>query len=65
MPARPDQPRGSLSEIGQAVQDACRAAVRETLIEHKLRGWPVASAENGKVKWIPANEIVIPPEEPK
>ena len=54
----------SLSAIGRAIEKACRAAVRDALIEHKLRGLPVASADNGTVKWIPAEEIVIP-EEPQ
>ena len=54
-----------LSEEGKAIEKAFRAAVREALIEHKLRGLPVVGDDNGKVKWIPADEIVIPPEEPK
>lgn len=57
--------RSELSQAGQAIEKAFRAAVREALIEHKLRGLPVVGDDNGKVKWIPADEIVIPPEEPK
>lgn len=52
-----------LSEAGKAIEKAFRAAVREALIEHKIRGLPVVGDDNGKVKWIPADEIVIPPEE--
>jgi hypothetical protein len=54
-----------LSEEAKAVLKAFRAAVREALIEHKLRGLPVVGNDNGKVKWISADEIVIPPVEPK
>ena len=54
-----------LSDEGRAIEKAFRAAVRETLMEHKLRGLPVVSDDNGQVKWIPAEEIVIPPAEAK
>ena len=52
-----------LSPLGKAIEKAFRAAVREALIEHKIRGLPVVGDDNGKVKWIPADEIVIPLEE--
>ena len=59
-------PRGpEISETAKAVEKAFQAAVRDALIEHKLHGLPVAGSENGKVKWIPAEDIVIPPEQPK
>jgi hypothetical protein len=63
----PIAPNGhaGLSEEAKAVEKAFRAAVREAFIEHKLRGLPIVGNDNGKVKWIPADEIVIPPAEPK
>lgn len=41
---------------------AIRLAVREALIDHKLRGNPVVVWEDGQVKWIAAEDIVIPDE---
>ncbi len=37
-------------------------AVRKALIEHKRAGNPIATWKDGKVVWIPAEEIEIPPE---
>lgn len=39
---------------------AMRLGVRDALIEHKRDGDPVVTWEDGQVKWIPADEIVIP-----
>jgi hypothetical protein len=41
---------------------AVRDAVREALIEHKRRGEAVVVRENGRIKWIAAEDIVIPDE---
>ena len=41
-----------------------RLAVRDALIAHKRDGDPVVVWEDGRVKWIPADEIVIPDEGP-
>ena len=49
----------------RAVEKAFQTAVREALAEHKRAGRAVADCTGGQVKWIPAEEIVIPPEEPK
>lgn len=57
-----EQDQTEVSETARAVVRAFQVAVRETLIDHKLRGLPVVGSENGQVKWIPAEEIVIPPE---
>ena len=43
-----------------AVERAAQAAVRDALILHKKLGNPIAVWENGQVRWIPADEIVIP-----
>lgn len=42
---------------------ALRLAVREALRYHKLAGNPVAVWRNGRVEWIPADEIPEPPDE--
>ena len=42
---------------------ALRLAVREALRNHKLAGNPVAVWRNGRVEWIPPEEIPDPPEE--
>jgi hypothetical protein len=36
-----------------------RQAVRETLAEHRRNGHPVAVWRDGRVQWIPANEIPL------
>lgn len=43
---------------------AVRKAVREALLRHKRLGQPIAVSEQGKVVWIPPEEIEVPPEEP-
>lgn len=39
---------------------AMRRATRRVLLDHKLRGDPIAVWADGKATWIPAEEIVIP-----
>lgn len=46
----------------KAVEKAFQRAVREALIEHKRAGRAVADCTGGQVKWIPAEQIVIPAE---
>lgn len=38
---------------------ALRQAVREALWEHKVAGNPVAAWRNGRVEWIPPEEIQV------
>ncbi|MBI1901362.1 MAG: hypothetical protein HYS13_09665 [Planctomycetia bacterium] len=45
-----------------ATEAAVQSAVRSALIMHKAAGNPIAVWRNGKVEWIPADEIEIPPE---
>jgi len=52
-----------LTRIMNAVLKSFRKAVREALIEHKRAGQAVADCTGGVVKWIPADQIVIPAEE--
>jgi len=42
---------------------AMARGVREALLLHKRLDAPIAVWENDKVKWIPAAEIEIPPDE--
>lgn len=42
-----------------AVEAAIAESVDEALLMHKRLGNPVASWENGRVVWIPADEIPV------
>jgi hypothetical protein len=42
-----------------AVEAAVRESVRDALLMHKRLGNPVASWENGRVVWIPADQISV------
>ena len=42
---------------------AVRKAVREAILRHKLLGNPIAVGIDGKVVWIPPEEIEVPPPE--
>lgn len=42
---------------------AMRKAVREAVRRHKLLGQPIAVGRDGKVVWIPPEEIEVPPPE--
>ena len=41
------------------VTAAMRAGVRAELLKHKQAGLPICVWKDGKVVWIPADEIVI------
>lgn len=47
-----------------AVDAAIRESVREALLMHKRLGNPVASWENGRVVWIPADQILVDDDNP-
>jgi hypothetical protein len=47
---------------GTAIQEAMRQAVRDTVREHKLLGYPIVVWRDGKVVWVPPEEIVLPEE---
>jgi len=42
---------------------AMRKAVREAVLRHKLLGNPIAVGRDGKVVWIPPEQIEVPPPE--
>lgn len=52
-----------LFEEGRAIDEAMKRAVREAVLEHKKAGNPIAAWRDGKVVWIPAEEIEIEVEE--
>ena len=42
-----------------AIEKALKEAVRQALLQHKQAGNPVAAWRNGKVVWIPPEEIEV------
>ena len=48
-----------LFEEGKAIDEAMKRAVREAVLEHKKAGNPIAAWRDGKVVWIPAEEIEV------
>ena len=46
-------------EEGDAVVAAIQESVREALLMHKRLGLPVVTWQDGKVVWIPADQISI------
>lgn len=48
---------------GTPIDRAIARGVRDALRRHKLLGQAVATRENGKVVWIPAEQINGPDEE--
>lgn len=52
----------ALFEDGRAIDAALAEAARNALIMHKRMGYPIVVWENGRVVWIPPEEIVV--EEP-
>ena len=43
----------------EAITGALKKAVRAALIEHKKLGHPIVVWENGKIVWIPPEEIEV------
>lgn len=46
----------------EGMERALAKAVRQALLQHKRAGNPVATWRDGKVAWIPPEEIEIPDE---
>lgn len=63
-------PRKDISQIfeeGTPIDNALREAVRDAVLRHKRSGNPIADWQDGKVVWIPADQIEVEmdsPEEP-
>ena len=47
---------------GDLIDKALNAGIRNALLQHKRAGNPVPEWRDGKVVWIPPEEIMIPPE---
>jgi hypothetical protein len=54
----------SLPPLEAQIEAAAQRAVRQALLEHKRAGNPVVFCENGQIRWVPADEIVVPLEPP-
>jgi hypothetical protein len=48
---------GALLKDDAAVTAAMRKSVREDLLRHKAEGLPIVVCENGKLVWIPPDQI--------
>jgi isoaspartyl peptidase/L-asparaginase-like protein (Ntn-hydrolase superfamily) len=48
----------------EAMTRAMGEAIQENLREHKLLGQPIVVWKDGRVVWIPAEEIELPPDKP-
>ena len=44
---------------GTLVDEAIRKAIRDAMLSHKWMGDPVVGWKNGKVVWIPADQIEV------
>ena len=53
-----------LVDHGKAVEDVFRRAVNHALLMHKRAGNPVAAWKDGKVVWIPPEEIIVSDDNP-
>ena len=63
----PSNSRRTISELFDdetAIPQALNAAAREAVLEHRQKGLPMAGWRDGKVVWIPADEIELGPESP-
>lgn len=54
---RPDAK--ALFADGREIDAALAQAVREAILEHKRAGNPIAVWQDGRVVWIPPEEIVV------
>ena len=55
----PDADLQRLLADAEAVEAAIQAAECDTLREHKLLGLPIVVWREGRVQWIPPEEIVV------
>jgi hypothetical protein len=56
-----DQPRRSIAELfadDSLINAAIEQAARQAILKHAQAGQPVATWQDGKVVWIPAEEIL-------
>ena len=50
---------GHVFREGTAIDAAMNAAVREAVLQHRQKGLPLAVWRDGKVAWIPPDEIEL------
>jgi hypothetical protein len=64
------KPNGKISvsermRDGKGMAKAMGEAIRETVREHKLLGYPIVVWKDGKVVWVPPEEIELKDEPTK
>jgi methionine synthase II (cobalamin-independent) len=57
--SRDAERRAQLRAEADAIEAAMRSAVDEALRIHKRAGLPVVTWEDGRIVWIPADQIVV------
>ncbi len=62
MPSKKPLDRAEVLAQVEAVEAAARQAVRDALLFHKRMGNPICIWRDGRVVWIPAEEICLPEE---
>ena len=64
---RPAQNRTTeeLFEDDAVVEEAMEQAVRDAILFHKRMGNPIVVSDNGKIIWIPAEQIEVDPPQNK
>jgi hypothetical protein len=50
---------GRLMIEGTLIDEAMRKAVRDAVLLHKRLGDPIVGSRDGKIVWIPADEIEV------
>ncbi len=67
MEDRPDRGKAleALLQDDTLIGDALRTAAREAVREHKEEGLPLAMWRDGKVVWVPAEELEAEVEPPR
>jgi hypothetical protein len=43
----------------KTIEDAMRRAVQRAVWEHKMLGYPIYAMKDGKMQWIPPEEIDV------
>ncbi len=51
--------RNLMVEYREEIREAFKRAVRQTLLEHKRAGNPIAAIEGGELVWIAAEDITV------
>jgi hypothetical protein len=65
MPTETPKDISALFRERSKIDAAIRKAARNALLAHKREGMAVPTWVDGRIVWIPAEEIVVPAEEPE